>query len=199
MRTMKTTAILMALLPALALAPAALPAATAAQGITATAVSVKILGDSTMHRWEASAGAATITASVLPAAQGLSAAIDKQGLQSLDLVVGVDSLASPEGSGMNKNMHKAMESDKYPDIRFSLRSYALQGATVTAQGDLSIHGQSKSVSLTGQLSDAKGGVELKGSYPLLMSDYGVKPPVMMLGTIRVADKVTIVYDFTLAQ
>lgn len=198
MRTMNGAIALLALLPALCIAPGALSSATP-QNLTATAVSVKIEGDSTMHKWEASAAAATVTAAVLPSAQGLAASIGKQGLQSLVLVVGVDSLASPEGSGMNKNMHKAMESDKFPEIRFSVRSYALQGASVTAQGDLNIHGQSKPVSLTGQISDANGGVEVKGSYPLVMSDYGIKPPVMMLGTIRVADKVTIVYDFKLAQ
>ena len=31
-----------------------------------------------------------------------------------------------------------------------------------------------------------------------MSDYGIKPPVMMLGTVRVKDKVSIAYDYQLA-
>ena len=42
------------------------------------------------------------------------------------------------------------------------------------------------------------GVAVKGAYELNMSDYGVRPPVLMFGAIKVADKVAVEYDFALA-
>lgn len=184
-----------AFLPAIARAGGA----ATAQTLTATAVQVEIEGQSTLHGWRVTAGAATVTAQVDGTVSGLLREISGGGLKGLNLVLGVDSLTSTEGSGMDKNMHHTLESDKFPGISFSLKSYRLEGMTVTAQGDLGIHGQTKAVTLTGLLESAGGGLSLKGSYPLLMSDYGVKPPVMMFGTIHVADQVKIVYSFKLSE
>jgi polyisoprenoid-binding protein YceI len=169
------------------------------QTLTATAVQIEIEGQSTLHGWRVSAGAATVTAEVSGGISGLLYEISEGGLKGLDLVLGVDSLTSTEGSGMDKNMHRTLESDKFPAISFSLKSYRLAGMTVTAQGDLDIHGQTKAVTLTGLLESEGRGLSLKGSYPLLMSDYGVKPPVMMFGTIHVADQVKILYSFKLSE
>ena len=183
----------LALLPAAARAGAAEP-----RTLTASDVQVKIEGQSTLHGWEASAGAATITAAVAGDGGGLFEEISKGELKSLDLRLDVGSLKSTEGGGMDSNMHKTLESDKFPAISFNMKSYALDGLTVTAHGDLSIHGQPQSVTLTALL-DSKDGVTVEGRYPLLMSGYGVKPPVMMFGAVRVADKVTIVYSFKLSE
>ncbi|HTB21786.1 MAG TPA: YceI family protein [bacterium] len=181
----------LALLPAVARAGEGAP-----RTLSASQVQVKIEGQSTLHGWEVSAGAATITATVVGGRGGLFKEISGGGLKGLDLKVAVDSLKSTEGGGMDKNMHKALESDKFPTISFSMKNYELKGLNVTAYGKLNIHGQAQAVTLTALL-DAKDGVSAKGSYPLLMSGFGVKPPVMMFGTVRVADRVTILYSFKL--
>jgi YceI-like domain len=185
----------------LAFLPAVARAGSAAEPLTltATAVQVEIEGESTLHGWRASAGAVTITALVDGSGSGPLGGISGGGLKGLNLVLGVDSLTSTEGSGMDKNMHNDLESEKFPAISFSLKSYRLEGLTVTAQGDLGIHGRTKPVTLTGVLEDDGGTLSFKGDYPLLMSDYGVKPPVMMFGTIRVSDQVKIVYSFKLSE
>jgi polyisoprenoid-binding protein YceI len=86
---------------------------------------------------------------------------------------------------------------QHPEIRFSLTGYELKDGAVAAAGQLSIHGQTRDVVLPGSVTAKANGVNVKGSYGLKMSDYGIKPPVMMLGTIRVADALTISYDFDL--
>jgi hypothetical protein len=184
---------LLAFLPALVRAGVTAEART----LTASAVSVKIEGTSTLHGWQASAGSVTVTALVQPGGTGLLDEVSQGGLQKLDLVLGVDSLKSTESSSMDKNLHHDLESDKFPTINFSLNSYHLEGLTVTAQGVLGIHGQNKSVTLVGLVATKDGGLVVSGVYPLLMSDYGVKPPVMMFGTVKVADAVKIVYSFKL--
>lgn len=191
-------ALILATLPALAMAvkPAAKPAA--AVELKGLSPSVKILGDSTLHKWEADATVLTVSAQCAPG--DLLAQIKAGRLTQLTLAIGVDGLQSTESKSMDNNMHKAMDSDQDPQITFSLKHYSLAGDTVTAQGSLSIHGVAKDVTLIGTLATAKdGAVTVKGRYDLLMSGYGVKPPVMMLGTIRVKDPVTIAYQFDLGK
>jgi polyisoprenoid-binding protein YceI len=163
-------------------APAAVPVVLQ----QAAASSLKILGDSTLHKWEAVAQSLTISAV-------------KEGdlYKSLNLAVGVKGLKSNENASMDKNMYKALEASKFEEIHFAMASYEIKGEDVTAKGALTIHGTVKDVELKGKISQAGGNLAVKGSHDLLMSDYGIKPPVMMLGTVRVADKVTIAYDFTL--
>jgi hypothetical protein len=44
-----------------------------------------------------------------------------------------------------------------------------------------------------------GTVTLKGTKLLKMTDYGVKPPSLMFGTMKVADAVTVSFDLVLNQ
>ena len=191
-------ALILAALPALALAVKTAAKPAAAVELKSLSPSVKILGDSTMHKWEADATALTVSAQCAPG--DLLAQIKAGRLTQLTLAVGVEGLQSTESKSMDKNMHRAMDSDQDPQITFSLKHYSLEGDTVTAQGSLEIHGVTKDVALKGLLAAGKdGAVTVTGSYDLLMSDYGVKPPVMMLGTIRVKDWVTIAYQFDLGK
>jgi len=185
--------------PLLSLPTTSWAGGTDARTLKASNVSVKIQGTSTLHGWQASARAITVTASIKPGGSGLLDEVSKKGLASLDLVLGVDSLKSTESKSMDKNMRHDMDSDKFPEIRFSMKSYKLKGLNVTAQGDLSIHGTTKPVTLTGLLASKAGGLLVTGNYPLLMSAYGIKPPVMMFGTVKVADPVKIVFSFLLSE
>lgn len=194
MKTMLKAFALAALMPAMAVAAPGAPVA-----LKSLSPTVKILGDSTMHKWEANAGSLTVTAEGAFKDGALLPQVEAGALGKLRLAIKVDSLQSTESKSMDKNMHNAMESDKAPEVTFSLVSYTVAGDEVTAKGSLSIHGVAKDVALTGKLSAKGEGVEVKGSYDLLMSDYGIKPPVMMLGTIKVKDSVSIVYDFDLGR
>ncbi|HTA16366.1 MAG TPA: YceI family protein [bacterium] len=165
---------------------------------TVSDLTIKIEGESTLHAWEVSSASADLNADV-GSSGGLADALAHHGLKRLDLALSVASLKSTEGTGMDKNMDAALESDKFPKIQFHMKSYSMDGGTVTAQGDLSIHGQSKAVTLTGLVTEKGNKVAVKGVYTLDMSDYGIKPPVMMFGTIKTADPVKIFFGFKLAE
>lgn len=204
----------LALLPALILLPtlasakktvkkaAAKSAAVVAAPVALKSASatVQVKGDSTLHGWTVNATAPTLAGeATLKGAGSLLEQVKGGALGKLELALKVDGLKSTEGSGMDKNMHSALESDKFTDISFSLKSYTVKDDLVTAKGSLSIHGQPKDVELTGKLAAKGEGISVNGSYDLNMSEYGVKPPVMMLGTVKVKDKVTIAYEFDLAK
>ena len=66
---------------------------------------------------------------------------------------------------------------------------------ITRPGALTIAGAEKSVNLdvtATRLSD--GGIRADGELPLLMTDFGVKPPTAMLGTLRTSNKVTVKFS-----
>jgi hypothetical protein len=185
----------LALLAGLALLPGIAPAGNGTV-LRASDVTVKIEGESTLHAWQATASSVSVSAGI-HAGESLSAAVKDHGLDGLALVLDVDSLKSTEGGGMDKNMWNAFEADKFPKIQFNMKSYRLEGQTVTAQGDLSMHGQTKAVTLSG-FADIKGNkLAIKGVYLMKMSDFGIKPPVMMFGTIRTSDPVKIYFGFKL--
>lgn len=165
--------------------------------VKAVSNQLTVNGDSTLHGWHSDAKVVSITAESSQAGD-LMAAIKAGKLSKLELSAEVTSLHSPEGKGMDKNTWKTLEADKFPDITFSMASYTVKGDTVTAKGILNIHGIGLEASLDGALSMKDGGaVNVKGSYPMKMTQFGIKPPVMMLGTIKVKDELTIAYDFDL--
>ena len=172
------------------------PVARGPQVLVARAVSVSFDGDSTLHAFHCKSEETQILARTSRGGALLDT-LRAGGLESLAIKVPVKSLKSGKG-GLDKNMYKAMNEKDYPLIRFEMDRYSIEGGKVNVWGVLEIHGQSKEVALQGELDGGAGEIHVKGSYEMLMSDYGIKPPVMMLGTIKTADKVVVHYEYSLA-
>ncbi len=165
----------------------------------ASILSVK--GTSTLHAWEAITHQTTVSVMRADAATGT----DLRGLAragqvaSVEVKVVVTTLKS-EKDGLNKNMYKALKAEQFPDItvrldRITLAATGSAGDTlaVQAEGTLTIAGQSRPAILPGRLYPGGGGLWLDGQYRLTMSTFGIKPPALMMGTIKVGDPVTIEY------
>ena len=107
------------------------------------------------------------------------------------------------GNGtMNGHMLEALKAKENPDISFRLVSYDLaaadSAATGTLSGVLTIGGTDQTVALPVQVAaGAAGALRVTGKYELNMKDYGVKPPTLMLGTMKVHEKVTVTFDLLL--
>src|SRR5207237_158837 len=106
--------------------------------------------------------------------------------------------------GLDKNLYKTLQAQTYPNIVFHLSSYRVGASTespsayhVTTQGTLEIAGHSQPVEVQAESSATAGPLQLEGQYPLLMSDYGIKPPTMMMGTVKVKNRVVIHYRLSL--
>jgi hypothetical protein len=69
---------------------------------------------------------------------------------------------------------------------------------VSADGVLRIAGRERPITVAGRLVRSEAGVWLNGSHGLRMSEYDVKPPTMMLGTMRVHDSVSVYFKLLLA-
>jgi polyisoprenoid-binding protein YceI len=101
---------------------------------------------------------------------------------------------------MNQHMYDALKAEQNPQIRFRLASVEL-GATggdsipVKIKGELTLSGRTLPISLSATAtSTASGGVRLQGSHLLRMTDWGVNPPSLFFGTLKVRDSVVVRFD-----
>ena len=100
---------------------------------------------------------------------------------------------------MNGHMREALKADKNPTITWKMSSYKVEGTSVEISGTLEIAGKENPIVLRGTGVAENGTVTLKGTKLLKMTDYGVKPPSLMFGTMKVADAVTVSFDLVLNQ
>ena len=160
-----------------------------------------LVGDSTLHAFTCLSKQFQVTAEA--DAPGTEAILQRNALKRLDVVVPVKTLQSKE-SALDKNMYKAMKAEQYPEILFRLATYEISASTtgasashVKANGTLTIAGHEQPVVLEGEILPGMAGFRVQGQYKLRMSDYGIKPPTMMMGTIRVKDDVVVHFDLQL--
>ena len=166
-------------------------------------------GTSTMHDYEAKAGEVRVTmtrddAKAAPANVGdLESLIRDSGIRRVDVEVPVATLKSKK-EGLDKNMYKSLKATQHPVIRCQLTSYSVapskSGADtldLRAEGTLEVAGSKRPVTLAARAWRSGSGLWIVGSQPLKMSDFGIKPPTMMMGTLRVGDRVTVNYRLLL--
>jgi polyisoprenoid-binding protein YceI len=169
---------------------------------------VWLVGDSTLHPFTSRTTTVNLTSQVaappstsaLASTQIVNAILEHGALQQFDLSISVQSLKSKE-SGLDKNMYKTLDADHYPTIDFQMARYDVTRSTsnttawsVRANGRLRISGKEQPVTIEGTLSRDSDILRLEGLYSLLMTDYGIKPPTMMMGTIKVKNPVVIHFD-----
>lgn len=121
-------------------------------------------------------------------------------LKKVQVKVPVRNLKCGHG-GMDNNLYKALKADDTPDISYIVGTFdVVPGATsdsftVKTVGALKIAGAEKTVNLDVMATRlADGGIRADGELPLLMTDFGVKPPTAMLGTLRTSNKVTVKFS-----
>jgi polyisoprenoid-binding protein YceI len=166
-----------------------------------------IEGTSTLHPWSSRTDSLSLvfrgaSGTAKPAdTHGLEAQVRGQGVSGVAVDVPVHSLRSKE-SKLDKNLWHALKNEEFANVHFELASYTLgapHGDTlnVLAKGTLTISGQARPVELPALAYPSPAGLWLVGSHTLLMTDYGIKPPTMMMGTIRVGDKIQVLYRLLL--
>jgi len=134
-------------------------------------------------------------------AAALEALIRASGVHGAELAVPVRTLHSGK-DGLDKNMWKALQADAHPDIRFHLARYSVTGNAgdtlrIRGEGTLEIAGTQKPDTLEARAWRTPQGVWLEGRKDLRMTTFGVKPPTMMMGTMRVHDPVVVQYRLLL--
>jgi polyisoprenoid-binding protein YceI len=103
-------------------------------------------------------------------------------------------------SGMDKNTYKALNTDKYKNITYTLNKVngieKLSGNDykVKTTGSLMIAGVKKDINLNFNLNCNSDQLVLKGQYKLNMTDFKIDPPTAMFGTIKTGEEVLIKFE-----
>jgi len=170
-------------LAALALLPAA-PAAAQSSG-----VEFAVSGTSTIRGWTCSVSG---SAEVTPGASAPVPGFDT-GIQTATLTVPVNGFDCPDEE-MREHLLEALRADEFDEITFWLESYAVSGPQAQATGSLTILDATTPVTFPISLSASGTGVEIEGELRLDMTTYGVEPPVVMLGLLRVRPQIRIEFS-----
>jgi polyisoprenoid-binding protein YceI len=126
--------------------------------------------------------------------------IGDKGIGSVRVTVPAERMDCGNGT-MNEHMKKALKVSDNPTIEFHVTSYDVarqaDGITGTITGTLELGGVTKTISVDAVGKPQDGMLHVTGSYPLKMTDYGLKPPSLMFGRIKVAESVKVNFDLLL--
>lgn len=174
----------------------ALPALLAAAAVPLSFQSgsrVWVSGTSTVRSWRCESTQPTGTA------QAAGTELTQVAQSSGEITIPLASLDCRNGT-MNGHMRNALKAEQNPTIRFRATSVAVtpEGA-VRMTGPLTIAGQTRETTITGTAARQNGKLRVTGSKQITMTEYGVTPPRLMAGTMRVNPAVTIGFDVVLGQ
>ncbi|MGV3658424.1 MAG: YceI family protein [Chitinophagaceae bacterium] len=156
-------------------------------------LNIEVDGTSTLHDW-------TIKSTKGQAEVNLELASDKlTGITGLNFSIPAESLKSGNNM-MDNNTYKALKTDKNKNISYVLTAGSISqvnGTTfqIKTNGKLTIAGTSKETDLvaTARYNAADKSNTISGEKKIKMSQWGVKPPTVMMGTIKTGDDITIKY------
>lgn len=177
--------------------------------MVAPGASLEIAGDSSLHRFRAKARRMRVDIA-LDVTRGITAGTQPEledlirghYIKTVELIVPVDQLTSGD-KGLDANMRKALKGDRFPEIRFRMDSYEASPSRagvsfqITLHGRLSLAGAERKIDVVAKAVRVRDGIRLDVSKDLLMTDYQIKPPVMMLGTIKTKNLVAVRFGATL--
>jgi polyisoprenoid-binding protein YceI len=127
-----------------------------------------------------------------PSTLTLTAEVDSLSVESGE--GGVTPLTAPERAVARSNALKTLSAKRFPTIRFTSTAIEATDPGYRVTGHLEIRGRRRE-----QVVDVEvHGSEVSSRSQVRQSDFGVKPYSMMMGSLRVADTVTVVFAATLA-
>lgn len=124
-------------------------------------------------------------------------------ITSVDITVPVKSLDCKNGK-MNEHMLKALKANEHTEIAFALTSYELApvGETMraTLTGSLTMGGVEKPITIDADVFTGEGGaLKVTGAVDVNMKEFGLKPPSLMLGTMKVREVVNVKFELFIQQ
>jgi polyisoprenoid-binding protein YceI len=163
-------------------------------------VNIQLAGTSSLHDWTETSDVGTGTAIF-----SVNSSDRVTSLSEMTFTLAAKSLKS-EHKAMDKNTYKALKSEANPNISFVLASANIlpmdgNNYEVKCKGKLTIAGVTNDTEIagTGKYNPSDKSFTVKGSKKMKMTDYQVKPPTAMLGTIKTGNDITISYTIKFIQ
>ena len=153
---------------------------------------VTIDGTSNLRDWKEKVGVVT---------GDMTAVVNEDGsvdLSTIRICMKVLSIKSDMGRAMDNKTYEALKAAAYPEILFTMTAPMRLAqvrdceTAIAVKGDLTLAGICKPVTmLVKTFTIRRGNLSFEGSQTIKMSDYGVKPPTALFGTMRAGPDITI--------
>ena len=157
-------------------------------------LNVAVDGTSTLHDW-------TIKSAKGQCEVNFELASDKlTGVSGLNFSIPAESLKSGNNM-MDNNTYKALKTKEHKNISYVLTTGSVSqvnGTTfqIRTKGKLTIAGTAKETDIVANAvyNAADKSYTISGNKKIKMSQWGVKPPTVMMGTIKTGDEITISFS-----
>ena len=163
---------------------------------------LKISGSSTIRSWECEATSFEVAPTPT---YGFEKGVlrGEKSLETVTLVFPVEAILCGSGT-MEGHLRDALTAEKHPEVRYEMSRYELaptaEGVAVAAGGRLTISGTTKPVDMNVTVTPmADGTIRVRGEQEINMKDFGVKPPTLMFGTLKVGEVVQVTFDVALTK
>jgi polyisoprenoid-binding protein YceI len=160
-------------------------------------------GTSNLHDWSCKADKIEANVDLDKAAAAQLDAAPPKALKRVEVKVAVKALKCGHGA-MDNNLYKALSADATPDVTYILATFdAAPGATsdtftLKTVGSLSIAGKENQLSMDVVATRMPDGTVIaKGTVPIKMTDYGIKPPTALFGRLKTGDEVKVSFELSI--
>jgi len=106
---------------------------------------------------------------------------------------------------MNDHMRKALKAEQNPGIAYRMTKYELAvqengEGLAKLEGELTIAGTTQPITMDAVVTPGPdGALKVQGNKEIMMTEFGVNPPKLMLGTLKVNPRVVVHFDVVLKQ
>ena len=138
-----------------------------------------------MTRWQATvswAGAEPVAAEL---------AVETDSFDVLRGEGGVKGLSGPEKTLVRSNALKSLDAGRFPEIRFTAETIDNTDDGYRLTGELHVRGKSREHVIDLRTEDLGDSWRMSAESSVRQSDYGVKPYSLLMGSVQVADDVTV--------
>jgi polyisoprenoid-binding protein YceI len=146
-----------------------------------------------MQRWQATVS----WAGGEPAVAELT--VETDSFQVLRGEGGVKGLSESEKVVVRANALRSLNAGRFPEIRFTTDAIETADDGYRLTGALQIHGKSRKHVIDLRTEDLGDSWRMSAQSTVRQSDYGVKPYSLLMGSLRVADDVTVSFTAVRAK
>ena len=120
--------------------------------------------------------------------------VEVDSLQVLQGEGGIKPLSGPEKALVRSNALKSLDAGRFPEISFDADTIDKTPDGYRLTGTLRIHGKAREQVIDLRTADLGDSWGLSTEAAVRQSDFGVKPYSLLMGSLKVADEVTVSFD-----
>ena len=159
-----------------------------------------IEGTSTVRGFTCKATAFDVTVDATAPTAAAAILNGEKAVTSVNVTVPAEKLDCGNGT-MNEHMLKALKAKSAPTIGFELASYEMSKGAAGMQGrltgTLTLGGVEKPITVDAVATEDPAGLRVTGMHEVRMTEFGLKPPSLMMGTMKVNERVKVNFELYL--